>query len=127
MDLRHQIQIETQLLHNKIEQSFFFKKIIFQQITINEYRQLLKKFYGFIEPCEKSIHALSCKSILTHREKTILLKQDLQALGLLENEYSSISQCPVLPKLSKYEHVLGYLYVIEGSTLGGQIIIRMLQ
>jgi heme oxygenase len=29
--------------------------------------------------------------------------------------------------LSEYEQVLGYLYVMEGSTLGGQVITKMLK
>lgn len=126
MDFHPQLRKETKFLHDQIEQSPLLKKIIDQKISLEEYRFLIKKFYNFIAPCEALINALPCKPIIAGREKTVLLEEDLRALGVIDHVYSEKSWCS-LPQLSEREHVLGYLYVMEGSTLGGQIITQMLQ
>ena len=122
MDLRQRLKTETAPLHDKIEQSFLLKKIIQQKMTREEYPLLIKQFYGFIKPCESLINSLPCKAILNNREKTAFLEQDLQVLGVPKNNLSSLPQCKRIPTLTEHEHVLGYLYVMEGATLGGQVI-----
>jgi heme oxygenase len=47
-------------------------------------------------------------------------------LGVAESALTTLPRCNHLPELSDYEQLLGYLYVMEGSTLGGQIITGML-
>lgn len=102
----------------------FIKNIILNQITIDEYRLLIQKFYGYIAPCELLIKEHpSAKILITGREKTVLLQQDLQALGITVMP----AHCNHLPLLLEYEQILGYLYVMEGSTLGGQIFTKILQ
>lgn len=127
MDLRKQLQEETKSLHDNIEQTFLLKKILRQEITLSDYQLLIQKFYGFIRPCEVLIDSLTCKSVIKNRKKTPWLEQDSQALKLSNNNDPELSMCLYLPVLSNYEEALGYLYVIEGSTLGGQIISKILK
>jgi len=127
MDFHHKLRTETRFLHDQIEQSFLIKKIMSCQITREEYLLLLEKFYGFIAPCESLINELACKNLITGRSKSLLLAQDLQTLKMNKSIFFITSQCDHLPQLSEIEDVLGYLYVMEGSTLGGQIITKMLQ
>ena len=103
------------------------EKILLQEITLIEYQLLIQKFYGFIIPCEILIDSLSCKSIIKNRKKKRWLEQDLDTLKILNHNENKSSSCSNLPVLSDYDHVLGYLYVMEGATLGGQMIIKMLE
>ncbi|MBA3537221.1 MAG: biliverdin-producing heme oxygenase [Tatlockia sp.] len=98
-----------------------------QEITLSDYQLLIQSFYGFIMPCEALIDLLTCKSVIKNRKKKPWLEQDLNALKLATNNEIKLSICNDLPVLSEYEHVLGYLYVIEGATLGGQVISKMLE
>lgn len=127
MDLRTQLKEETKSLHNKIEQTNLLKKIIQNELTPNDYQRLIKKFHGFITPCEDLISTLKCKSIIENRKKKPWLDQDLCALKISTLDDTTPQKCLELPVLLDYEHVLGYLYVIEGATLGGQIISKMLK
>lgn len=127
MDLRTRLKEETKSLHDKIEQTFLFKKILRQEITLRDYQLLIKKLYGFITPCEDLIDSLKCKSVIENRKKKPWLEQDLHALKISNNGDITFPRCIDLPVLSEHEHVLGYLYVMEGATLGGQIITKMLK
>lgn len=124
MDLRKQLQERTKLLHDKIEQTFLLKKIRKQEITLSDYLLLLQKFYGFIMPCEAIIDLLTCTSVIKNRKKKHWLEQDFDALQISTNE---LSICINLPILSKNEQVLGYLYVMEGATLGGQVVAKIIK
>ena len=53
-----------------------------------------------------------------------LLVKDLAALGLEPDEIEALPQCRPLMPLRAPEAVLGSMYVVEGSTLGGAIIAR---
>ncbi len=55
------------------------------------------------------------------------LERDMQSLGATVNQIEQIPDCPGLPKLDTLDAVLGALYVIEGSALGGQIIYRQIE
>lgn len=126
MDLRKRLKEETKSLHDKIEQTFLLKKILQREITLSDYQLLIGKFYGFITPCEDLIGSLEFKSVIEKRKKKPWLEQDLHALKISTGD-TTLPTCIDLPVLSEHEHVLGYLYVMEGATLGGQIITKILK
>lgn len=127
MDLRKRLKEETKSLHDEIEQTCLLKKILQQEITLSDYQLLIKKFYGFITPCEDLISSLICKSVIENRKKKPWLEQDLRELEISNNDDTKFQRCIDLPILSEHEHVLGYLYVMEGATLGGQVITKILE
>lgn len=127
MDLQHRLKKETKDLHDKMEQSFFFEKILLQKLSLHDYQWLMQRFYDFITPCETRITDLPYRSFITNRKKHHWIEQDLQALKISKNVYSKSSRCSKLPNLSGREHVLGYLYVMERTTLGGRVITKMLK
>lgn len=127
MDLRKRLKEETKHLHDKIEQTFLLNQITQNEITLSGYQLLIKKFYGFITPCEDLIGSLICKSIIENRKKKPWLEQDLHALKIFNIDDITFPRGIDLPVLSEHEHVIGYLYVMEGATLGGQIITKILK
>ena len=100
------------------------------QLARPAYHALLQLFFGYYEPLEKKLLAQPCWASLgfdyAERRKTPRLAQDLLALGDSAEALQGLARCPDLPLLASPGQVLGCLYVIEGATLGGQIISRHL-
>lgn len=127
MSLHGILKEKTRLQHSQIEKVSLFNKIINKTITLIEYQLLIKKLYGFIAPCENIIHQLPHRYLLTGREKTTILKNDLLALGIEKPLVDQIQKSTSLPTLTNHYQVLGYMYVMEGSTLGGQVITEFIR
>ncbi len=98
--------------------------------SITEYRTLLERLHGFYAPLEARLTLLSEWSAWNYdfaaRAKTPLLIRDLNALGRDAADIAALPRCRDLPLLESFAGALGCLYVIEGATLGGQIIARHL-
>jgi heme oxygenase len=94
------------------------------------YRQYVQRLFGFYAPLESHLLALPWWDAVgldyTLRRKTPRLHQDLQALGDTEPAIAALPRCQRLPALTNPAQLWGCLYVIEGATLGGQIIIKKL-
>ncbi len=102
-----------------------------EDFSLEDYRNLLVKFYAFYQPFEdKMREALKHNPIdFNHDERlnTPKILADLRSLGMSEIEISQIEPTDDLPALDSKENIFGSLYVIEGSTLGGQVISRHLK
>ena len=96
--------------------------------TLADYRRLLCGFYGLYAPLEIALEAVFEAHPLpldfAARRKVPWLERDLHALGLSAPELRAIPHCPTLPALGNLAAALGCLYVLEGATLGGQVIAR---
>jgi heme oxygenase len=90
------------------------------------YKSLLEQFYGFYLPLEIHLGSVMCPpgSLLnfTARRKTPLLEKDLLFLDLSERDLAELPQCQKLPTVESEAQAFGCMYVLEGATLGGQII-----
>jgi heme oxygenase len=99
-------------------------------LSLERYRQVLAAFYGLYAPLEVRLASLKtitpplCVSLLA---RTRLLDQDLQALGLSSHGVQLLPLCKDLPVLVQAEHLAGCLYVVEGASLGGQVISRAVE
>ncbi|MBC8012307.1 MAG: biliverdin-producing heme oxygenase, partial [Burkholderiales bacterium] len=87
-------------------------------------------FFGYYAPLEARLGASPFWADLAFdfaaRRKMPRLEQDLVALGQTAEELTRLPRCAELPELDTLPQVLGCLYVIEGATLGGQVITRHL-
>lgn len=95
--------------------------------SLREYRALLYSFYGYFAPVQEKIRCFLTADDLpdiAQRRTSLLLLNDLHALGELS---SRIPLCESLPDITNKASAFGALYVLEGSTLGGRMIARMLQ
>ena len=94
------------------------------------YLEFLHLFFGYYEPLEAKLLTLPYwKSIgfdYAERRKTSRLTQDLLVLGETPETIQRSARCKNLPTIATQGQLLGCLYVIEGATLGGQIITRHL-
>ncbi|MBK5344484.1 biliverdin-producing heme oxygenase [Pseudomonas sp. TH49] len=96
-------------------------------LDANAFERLMQAYYGFYLPLESAL--LDSGSIpvdfdLAPRLKAQTLLNDLQALGLTAETIARLPLCQSLPVIDSSATCLGVLYVLEGATLGGQILRR---
>ncbi len=100
-------------------------------LSIHTYTDLLQKLFGFYKPLEERIAALPASQDLPvdleRRQKAPLLAKDLLWLKMTQPQLSQLTWCERLPEVKSITEALGCLYVLEGATLGGQIISRHLK
>ncbi|MBH3413787.1 biliverdin-producing heme oxygenase [Pseudomonas putida] len=85
-----------------------------------DYRRLLQAYYGFHLPLEHCLSDYQGRE----RHKAPTLVRDLLALGLSEADIGALPLCQALPAIRDEASALGVMYVLEGSTLGGQVLKR---
>ena len=95
--------------------------------SIDDYVQLLKLMYGYYKPLQEKIslhHNNSNDDFFSLRTADSILNDlsDLQHTG----QHNHIPLCEKTPEVNTPASSLGALYVTEGSTLGGQIITKMI-
>lgn len=118
------LKSETAPLHTQLEAHV---NIPHHLQSLQAYPQLLAAFYGFYVPVEAQL--MRCEGLLSaglemqSRQKVPLLEADLRHFPEVAKE---LPQATDLPSLASVAECLGCLYVLEGSTLGSQIIKRML-
>ncbi len=116
--------------HDRVEANPYAKAIMAGTIDLPGYKQYLQLFYGYIAPLERLAEASDALAEsgyeLERRRKTPMLERDLQNLGLSREQLNTLPLCKELPDLSTPGKLLGCFYVIEGSTMGGQMITKKL-
>lgn len=118
----------TRLEHQALEKQVY---LTFCSTHAWYYRSILAAFLGFLEPVERLLCAVDGLSKVLPdvrtRMRAALLQRDLLLLGLSAAEIYDLRRCPELPAIHSVAQALGCLYVLEGSTLGGQIIVRRIR
>ncbi|WP_245808099.1 biliverdin-producing heme oxygenase [Deinococcus hopiensis] len=97
-------------------------------LTQAAYIRLLRQLLGVVAPLEAQLLELPIPAAfgLEHRLRAPLLVRDLIALSAPTPVWPTRGM-PAAPRLSGLGQGLGTLYVLEGSTLGGQVIGRHLR
>lgn len=96
------------------------------ELDLNVYTQLIKAYYGFYVPLEKVLDRFEWGEVTSSdRHKASALEDDLLALGMTTSEIQMLAQCQDLPVIQTHAQLMGALYVIEGATLGGQVLRRL--
>jgi len=90
------------------------------------YRHHLEAFFGFYAPTEQALASFSGWTEhgidFSARCKAESLRDDLTILGV--DQPDALPMCKTLPSLTSLGAAFGSLYVLEGASLGGQIISR---
>jgi heme oxygenase (biliverdin-IX-beta and delta-forming) len=121
----HQLKQQTAAHHLQLET----EADIWPSLScLDEYRKLIITMFGIYKPLESRLQAVEELSIFLpdvgSRWKSQTLTRDLAALGVFPG---STLMCPDIVAILNVAQAFGCLYVLEGSTLGGQIISRQLQ
>ncbi|MGE7992247.1 biliverdin-producing heme oxygenase [Pseudomonas sp. NPDC089554] len=107
----------TQASHKALEQRLPF---FHARFDLSGYRELMQAYYGFHAPLE----VLLASHQESARNKTPALTRDLHALALSAAQIDTLPLCAALPAVADEASALGVMYVLEGSTLGGQVLKR---
>ena len=115
----------TTSLHHEVERRIDF---LSPDLTIQRYIRILQAFYAFFKPVEAQMDACcpaEFRPLWHGRRRAHRLVDDLEAVGAAPAE--GIAGQFSVPDVSSTGAWLGALYVLEGSTLGGQVISRHLE
>ncbi len=122
------LKLQTHTQHAALESQL---PLLDPGMSLQAYRQCLRRFYGYYLPLESLLMAQTVWDDInfdyTQRCKAPSLERDLLALGDSPAQLVQIPRCHNIPMLHSLAQVLGCLYVIEGATLGGQVITKHLQ
>jgi heme oxygenase len=91
-----------------------------------EYADLLKHFYAYFNKVEQAIAPFITTEVLpdyASRRNSSHIKNDIEALGATVTDLP-LAEAPAIPDTIS---ALGALYVMEGSIMGGRIIVQMLE
>jgi heme oxygenase len=128
--LMTRLREETQSCHDRIERSPLMRGLLSAELSHRYYAAILGVNYGFYAPLEARL--LACGSWrafgfnLEARLKTPLLEADLAHFGLEGELLRALPYCASLPRLPTLPAALGSMYVLEGASLGGQVIARQI-
>lgn len=123
----------THALHERLERRL---NITARLSSPALYRTLLERFYGWYAPLEERLAAPEYAAVWTtleiifeRRRKAGLLESDLRVLGVTTADMAGLERCPdaLLAIPSSAADLVGCAYVMEGATLGGQVIGRLLE
>lgn len=112
-------------LHDQTEEKFQSGKIFTGTFTPEDYRKLLLHNFYLIKAYENPVfdflkNDYAEKLQLEERRKLSALQKDLASLGI--TDYGETTA----PQLTNIQQAFGILYVMEGSTLGGNVIAKNL-
>jgi len=129
--MRFRLRAATAAAHERMHAHPGFAAAAAGAIAVADYLRLLARVYGFHRPFEAAAREVAASSgfdfDLEARARSPVLLADLKTLGL---DSDAISRLPLwTPSFSFTSEgaLLGALYVLEGSTLGGVQIARALQ
>jgi len=105
------------------------KKVIQKMKAIRsdaDYSDFLKYFYTYFSQIEQAIAPYITPQLLPDykdRRNSAYIKNDIEELGGNVNDIPTVT----LPVIENELQALGALYVMEGSIMGGPIIVKMLE
>lgn len=125
-DFLGRLKAETRNEHIRVEAALV--ELMSDWLSEQAYRRRLGQFLGLYAPIEEGFRNISGWSErgidLAARRKTPLIEADLRVLG--EDTPESLPHCMALASCADMASAFGCMYVVEGATLGGQIISRHL-
>lgn len=116
----------TQKLHDEVEDRVHASKIFEGTYTPADYQLLLELHHDFLAQYEEPIFgafgpATAASLELPRRRKLPILQADMKHLGVVLNRDQTVA-----PITLSAAEAFGFLYVIEGATLGGNVIAKQL-
>ena len=125
--LLERLKIETRAYHDRLE------CVVGLAASVEEHCRQLERFYGFAQTWEPRVQPLGAAmsnlppGFWQARRKLPRLEADLRYFGYDTETLARLPVCLDLPSLNTLPQMLGSAYVLEGATLGGQIIARHLE
>jgi heme oxygenase len=126
--LLSQLNASTRHFHADVDEPWL--GLLRPDVGASDYLTVLVRTYGLVAPFESACkYTPGLGEIIDLRQlmRAGLIAQDLIALGLAPAQVSTIETCPSITMFMTLHEALGWLYVIERSTLLQDGIRRHLQ
>lgn len=125
--LPQRLKLETRPHHERAERAV---RLMDPHLTAEAYRRHLEALHGFYGPMEATLAerlGTALPALRAHeRWKLPLLEKDLASLGHTPASLARLPRAARPPLLPGVPEALGGFYVLEGATLGGQLLLRHL-
>ena len=124
--VRERLKRETAVVHRHLEAQL---GLLDPSLDVHRYLRVLETFYGFYVPVEIDVTQLAAAELplgFPLRARAELIERDLLALGRSPADVAALPLCSDRPELSCVEELAGCLYVLEGASLGGQVLSPLL-
>ena len=122
-DLLSAIRQRTRILHDGLEANIDLSRYLGSH---SGYRSLLSRYLRVYHPLDRLINHQPREWLellqWSERPRLARLQSDLRSLGAAAEEILEVPDCSALPEINDLDTLMGALYVIEGSALGGQIL-----
>lgn len=119
--INEQLKDSTHASHQALEKKMV--SIIKKIKTRQDYVNFLKLMYGYYSALERRVQDHVTEMEIGKRRKASRLLDDISYFEAT----STPDLCNELPPISSHAEALGAMYVMEGSTMGGKIIARMIE
>lgn len=130
--LQEKLKTATKGNHDELEELMFVNEIMNKTLTLEQYKTLLATNYIVHAAIESRLHdALDAelKTVLgiENRHKVAALEQDLLEMNIQKNELDALDFDFLKKRDFNNASSLGAMYVLEGATLGGNVIHKKLK
>lgn len=121
----HKLRADTSSLHNSLEELSISKNLTADNATLSDYTCYLQAMYGVVKDAEQNIYPLLEDVIpdVNDRLKLASLESDIKNI---DEEVYNKTVFPIEAKKNDVPFLLGIMYVVEGSALGGRVILKNL-
>lgn len=126
--LQEKLKQATRADHDQLEQLMYVNDIMSGNLSLAQYRQILTTNYIVHKNLEHFLFSSLSYEIaqqldLPHREKLASLQKDMDELKLSQTE----SEIEEISFNINDAELMGAMYVLEGATLGGSVIIKRMK
>lgn len=123
------LRASTAECHKQLELNNLSQALLSNNVNETIYGRYLIKLYGFVQGFEQYVYPELAQHFLNiyHRKKAPFIEEDLKALDITIDKHTLLEEAFFRNTYPDVYLAAGALYVLEGSTLGGQIIVKHLQ
>ncbi|MEM9356420.1 MAG: biliverdin-producing heme oxygenase [Pseudomonadota bacterium] len=123
--LRSFLKRSTEEAHNSVHEIPLFKRFANAELSRTEYQQMMERYFQYFQGLDPAIVTAAQAYIPNHIDyvytpRADLMRADLSELGLSDCAVAALSPCQQQPDIGDIASLVGVVYVIEGSVIGGR-------